>query len=588
MQFRSVVKYCLPLLAFFIAVRLHAQTAGADSLIVFQRLDSLYDAEHENNPAEGIRISTRQQLIATRLNADTLLIRAQINKGQSLAILGFIDLALKEYYAALNRAEKIKAYRLSAINLYQMGMVFQTLADFKKSDDLLLRARQDFIAAKSYRDTVFVNYELGFNCIASQNNKKGISIIKENLDAAIAMNDSAAIVLGYDNLANVYAEDGKIEVALQNMLAIAKYPEGFKSNYRKTGYNEHLAELYVLLRQWDNAKKYLTETFRYAKLINSNDWLFECYKLQSLIAEGTGQYKEALAAHKTYLELKDSVFKRDYENKVAAMAAVYDLERKQAQISLLEKDNELSKANIARKIFQRNVIIVCSLLLLAMVALLFMSWMQRKTKQLQVAFSRSLMQNQEMERQRISRELHDSVGQNVLFIKNQLSAKAADLEPVMETIAATIDEIRNISKELYPNQLEKYGLSAAVEGLAEKAAAATGLFVSADMIDIEKYLDRDAKINLYRIVQESLNNIIKHAAAKAVRITGELVKGKIVVVIMDNGKGFDKAALGGKAQTSFGVLNMEERAKMMGGKMELESSDAGTKIMVTIPVSHEV
>ncbi len=204
---------------------------------------------------------------------------------------------------------------------------------------------------------------------------------------------------------------------------------------------------------------------------------------------------------------------------------------------------------------------------------------------LQRDFSRQLIQTQESEKQRISQELHDSIGQNILFIKNQLTKNNTQnhLSPIIETVNDTIEEVRNISKDLYPNQLEKYGLTATVETLCEKVAESTGIFMSADFQDTEKYLSKETKIHVYRIIQESVNNVIKHAAATALRVTAEKQADNIRYLIQDNGKGFDKAILAKKQQRSFGLLGMEERVKMLGGKLEVESRIAeGTKLIFTV------
>ncbi len=205
---------------------------------------------------------------------------------------------------------------------------------------------------------------------------------------------------------------------------------------------------------------------------------------------------------------------------------------------------------------------------------------------LQRGFSQQLIQTQETEKQRISQELHDSIGQNILFIKNQLRKKNADnhLSPILETVNNTIEEVRNIAKDLYPNQLEKYGLAAAVEALGEKVAESTGIFVSADFQLVEKYLSKPAAIiHIYRIVQESLNNAVKHSGATALRITGEKRGDKLHFLIQDNGKGFDMAILEKKQQRSFGLLGIEERVKILGGDFEIESiENQGTKIQFTV------
>ncbi len=568
-------------------------TAGfkvKDSATVFNSLDSLYKIEGENNPSKGLSISQRQLEIAKLLANDTLIVKAGINKAECLAILGVLDRSLSAYFDALHIAERVNEVAFEAKILYRMGMVYQTLGDYKQSNEFLERSKALYIRSHHGSDTIIANYELGFNCLATQEHQKGISIIENNLKAAKQINDQTKIVLGLDNLSNIYFDMGKNEQSLAYLLDMLNYPEGFQSNYRKTAVNEHIAELYVAMKQWTPARKYLAETFKYATAINSNDWLFEYYKLLAVVEESTGNFKKALDAHKTYLALKDSVFRKEYDNKIAAMTSVYELDKKQNQITLLEKDKAIAVEKLRQRVWQRNAIIVSSVLLLALIVSGLLTWLQRKTKNMQIAFSRSLISNQEAERQRISRELHDSVGQNILFIKNQLARQPASeqLAPVMEAIAATIDDVRNLSKDLYPNQLEKYGLAAAVDALAEKVSEATGIFVSSDLEEIEPLLSKEAKINFYRVIQECINNVIKHAGAKAVRITGEHTGSKILLTIIDNGKGFDKKILEEKAQRSFGLLNMEERAKMLNGKMDLETSDAGTKITITIPKNHEV
>jgi signal transduction histidine kinase len=210
---------------------------------------------------------------------------------------------------------------------------------------------------------------------------------------------------------------------------------------------------------------------------------------------------------------------------------------------------------------------------------------QKEKQKLQALFSQQLIETQENEKQRISRELHDSVGQNILFIKNQLSKTNTnnDVSAILETVNQTIAEVRNISKDLYPNQLEKYGLAAAIENLGEKVTESCGIFISADFQDTEQYLSKDAMIHLYRIIQEAINNAVKHAAATALRITAEKKDNKLHFLIQDNGKGFDKSILAKKQQSAFGLLSMEERVKILGGKLEIETAlNQGTKLSFTL------
>ncbi|MBL0085108.1 MAG: hypothetical protein IPP37_22905 [Saprospiraceae bacterium] len=101
----------------------------------------------------------------------------------------------------------------------------------------------------------------------------------------------------------------------------------------------------------------------------------------------------------------------------------------------------------------------------------------------------------------------------------------------------------------------------------------------------EQMVSQDVKINLYRIIQECISNTLKHAAASSIRITGELIQGKFYLQVQDNGKGFDFDVVQKKANTSFGILNIQERARILNGSFKVESQPGhGTKSVVIVPL----
>lgn len=561
-----------------------AQVSVRDSLIVFGQLDSVYTEEAEDVSPGISNIIARQDKIAQLLNIDSLKLKVLMNRGQMLEIAGITEDAMKTYYDGLKIALKSGKHWHAARLYYNIGLLYQGLNDIAHSTSCYLSGKQELMAAGLFADTISLNYEIGFNKAAVGKFDEGMAILKLNLEAAKQQNRDFDVILGLDNISNLYGEKGDYNTSLAYLLEIFNYPEAIQSSYRKAVLNEHVAEIYARLKQWDKAQRYLDTSLHYANLINSRDWRVEGYRLQATIYENTGQPAKALAAHKLYSQLHDSMYSASYAAKATLLSSVHDLERKQAQIALLQKTNQLSASKLEQRQFREKVWAGGGLLLLTIAGMGTFAWFQRRIKNMQVGFSRSLLQAQETEKQRISKELHDSIGQNILFVKNQLSRGNVDIPRISETISHTIDDVRNISKDLYPNQLDKYGLAASVDALAEKVQEATGIFLSADLEEIDTLLDKQAKINLYRIIQEAVNNVVKHAGAKAIRVTGNLVKNKIMLTIMDNGHGFDTSALEGKASRSFGMLNMEERARMLNGRLALHSNNEGTKITVTIPL----
>ncbi|MEY2829417.1 MAG: hypothetical protein RIQ33_1275 [Bacteroidota bacterium] len=549
----------------------------------FEELDSLIDKWKENKPAEAIVYSNEQIKIAEFVNEDAMIYTATDQHSHLINSLGMFDESLKLLYKLLQRFDKKPDYKNIGVIQYNIGEVYFQMRDFKNCYSFFCRSKQSFIRLKRFDDTIRVNLEIGLALAGLGKHNEGIELIKQNIEAAKKLNNIDFVVNGIDDLANCYAELDDWKNALKAELEIFNYPEAIESNEMKAALNQHLAEMYVNLKQYSKAQQYVTEAIKYATEMGSNDWLFECYKNQSAIYEANKDYKNALLYHTKYLNTKDSVYKNNYDTKMSVMANLYELEHKQNEIKNLAKDNELASTKI-----QRLYLIIAALILIIIIVILFINHRKNKTeKVLREKFSAQLIQTQENERQRISKELHDSVGQNILFIKNQIHKFLQDGNPALsESVDSVLEEVRSISKDLYPNQLEQYGLLSAVDALCEKVKESTNVFISADMqLPDEKLLSKETKINCYRIIQECISNTLKHAAASAIRITSEFAEGKIQLIIQDNGRGFEQHILSAKAQHSFGMLNIQERVRILNGKFELETSPGnGTKSVFLIPM----
>jgi signal transduction histidine kinase/ligand-binding sensor domain-containing protein len=221
----------------------------------------------------------------------------------------------------------------------------------------------------------------------------------------------------------------------------------------------------------------------------------------------------------------------------------------------------------------------------------------RRAKAAQEAFSRQLISSQESERKRIAAELHDSIGQSLAIIKNLalLSLKSPlveqrsrdQFERITEQSTQAIDEVKDISYNLRPYLLDRLGLKMAIESMISKVAAASGIEFLNRIDELENLFTNEQEINIYRIVQECVNNIVKHAEAS--RVTMEIHRdGALVeIVVRDNGKGFvvQESEATTKAPRGFGVFGITERAKLLGGILTMQSSPGeGTAISVKIPI----
>jgi signal transduction histidine kinase len=231
-------------------------------------------------------------------------------------------------------------------------------------------------------------------------------------------------------------------------------------------------------------------------------------------------------------------------------------------------------------------------------ALIIFALIKRRISQLenarrqQQAFSRQLIASQEQERKRIAAELHDSLGQRLVVIKNLAlmllhlnKGQKLDVERV-EGISAeasqALGEVQEISYNLRPYQLDRIGLTKAVEAIIASAKTASTIEFSTEIDDIDDYFPRDAEINFYRIVQECVGNLVKHSEATEAFVKIELSGENLTLEISDNGKGFTPGKTESK-NGGFGLIGLVERAELFGGNIEIKSApNQGTTIKIRL------
>jgi signal transduction histidine kinase len=199
---------------------------------------------------------------------------------------------------------------------------------------------------------------------------------------------------------------------------------------------------------------------------------------------------------------------------------------------------------------------------------------------------RRVVAAQELERQRLARELHDETGQALtsilLGLKQLEGADAESLTALRELVVATLQDVRRLAVELRPKVLDDFGLVPALERLTTGFAEQTGIAVDLEASTLDERLPRELETAIYRIVQESLTNVVKHARAHRVSVLVTRNDGRIKAVIEDDGAGFDASASRGGG---IGLVGMRERIELLDGSLAVESSESsGTTVAVEVPL----
>jgi len=292
---------------------------------------------------------------------------------------------------------------------------------------------------------------------------------------------------------------------------------------------------------------------------------------RSIVAEAIRENRESIYSHEL-LRKDGSLFYAEAQarmvhagNRTLRMTAVRDVtERKLAEEALRESELQRVKAG-------------------------------QREQEARIKYTLQLIASQEAERARIAAELHDSLGQNLLLIRNRTQlvlgheAPAADLREqltgISELATQAITEVRRISQDLHPPQLDHLGLTRALEAMIDNTAKASGIVFERRFDPVDDIFPQDAALNVYRIVQESLNNILKHARARRVQIKLERDVHAVELSIVDDGCGFEMDTAGDSLK-GLGLKNITERVRMLGGKLAIHSQPGqGTRVEVTVAIS---
>ena len=499
------------------------------------------------------------------------------------------DVGLDYYFKSLKLDEENNYKPGIAMTLERIGKLYLNTGDFYKAREMFERALTMFVELKDdyhalmNEQCVAVTYQK--EAMKFQNDSlfhKAIDLYKVLLPKSSKKSPSikAAIL---QNIGSSYRFLKQYENSLEYL--IKSLPIQVKLGLHKDSAHtcNDIAETYLDMNKLSEAKRYALKAIDFAKGYNLQQERYAYYVLY-LIDEKAQNHQSSLVNYKKYQKLEDSLFSIEKTTKINDLRIKYESEKQLLKIKTQESNIALLDAKNSNK---NQWLIFGGLGLISVFLLVTISKSKnnaKKEKKQQEKFSQDLMESQESERTRIARELHDSVGQKLTLIKRK-SQNTEQIELINLTNDA-LEEVRSISRGLYPALLKELGLSRSVIQLVNEYDEQTKLFFTMDVDDIDKYFTETASLNFYRLIQECLTNIVKHAQAKSVTVSIKKEMKSVITLIADNGKGFDLAD--SKKQNTLGLKTIFERIKILDGKLSIDSQlNTGTNFILTIPIKNE-
>ena len=371
---------------------------------------------------------------------------------------------------------------------------------------------------------------------------------------------------------NVYVKLADYDQALLlSKKIILKKLDGDDDEYYE--YLLHLVKMNTHFEQYTEAKQNIDLYTASLKAWNIQRWR-NAYDMKYTLSKAQNNTVDALKYFEAYTRYNDSVHHQRRNFAVIAQQIKYQtLQKEEAlKLQIIATHAEKQKAN-----FIIAVSVALCLLLLLLLVYRRNKGLQEKDR-LSKSFAKALIQNTEKEQHRLANELHDGLGQELLLLKNSLVHEQDDIKA--GKVGDIIESVRGMARELYPPLLEVVGLKSAIESQLQKIDEQESIFISSE-IEYSGELDNHTKLQVYRIFQEALTNVLKYAQATSVLVALKEDKGLIILTIKDNGVGFEMDEKD-KGMAGFGLQSMKQRAESINGILRIHSAkNKGTEITLT-------
>lgn len=321
------------------------------------------------------------------------------------------------------------------------------------------------------------------------------------------------------------------------------------------------------------------------------------------VEDRTGHPDKAYFFLKQLNILKDSVKANESKTAIAEIENKYQAAEKQKEILALQKDKQEQDFSIRNKSILNRILIGALVALLLVGFLLYRNYLQKRQlqqqtisqleKDKQLVAVDSMLKGQEEERSRLAKDLHDGLGGLLSGVKFSLSNMKDNLiitpdnmavfERSLDMIDTSIQELRRVAHNMMPEMLTKFGLDEALKEYCNTINSAKLLTVKYQSLGMDERLDRSVEIIIYRIIQELLNNTVKHASATEVFV--QLIKEgeRLNIIVEDNGKGFDKSVL--TDSKGAGLMNIRSRVDYLKGRLDIHAEQGkGTLINIEFKI----
>ena len=526
--------------------------------------------------------------------------------GMIASTQGKYDSAVIWYMKALKIFEKENIEKLIGNTYINLAKVYLYIKDYDLAEKYLVRALniKDKLWRRTYIPIVYDN--LGNIYSEKEEYVKAIMYYDKGIENALKSNYRTEYAHLLINRSAVFRDQGKYMLATDDVTKALLVSREIGHKQIEYDAFSNLAALYAEQSLYRKAILYYDSSLFSLKDRNAPRSYLITYGNLFPIYETLGDYKNAFHYQSKYYQLNDSLFSVEKMETINDLELKYQKKENEAKILGLENENLKKDISIREKTTQRNIISYTALGIFLFLILLFAFYRQhinknriiaeQQIKQLEeekkLLAARSLVEGQEEERKRIAKDLHDGIGVLLSTAKMQFTALKSKIPENKDLVdkagklleQASVD-VRRISHNMMPGLLTKYGLNEALGDLFEQLDETPGLSAKVDANEDTKRLAENQEIMLYRIIQELVNNTLKHAKAKNISLNLNFAGDTLNLHYADDGVGFEMNKQ--PESVSIGLKGIESRVCFLGGEVNMESDmGQGFHCYIKVPVNY--
>ena len=547
----------------------------------------------KENFDDVVRISNDGLLLA-RKNGDSVSAGGLMRHiAQAYYFKGNYNAAAKYLYASVAVLETTPDKRSLANSYNGLAKLYRKTKDLPRSLENYDMAMNIFRSLKDSSGMAMIYNESGVVFEYAGQYDKAVERYRASLEIDERLNDQIGISYALSNLAGVYTMQNKFseaEAYLKQSLAVRK---AIKDNFQLALNFSDLGGNYLSAENFGKAKAYIDSSNMIADAMSYPELKSRNYEMLAKVAEKQGDFKTALQYNQKKSALSDSLFNIEKSKQIEELNTRYETEKKESKIK--EQQNQIAL---------RNILMIAAVILVILGSLLVYAQYRRTQLRQQAKIQADTLRQQELaatavieaeeaERSRIASDLHDGVGQIMSAAKMNLSAfehqasfttdaQKRSFEKIISLVDAGCKEVRSVSHNMMPNALLKNNLAAAIREFTGKLDDSS-LKVHFYSEGFDESFNTNIETVLYRVIQECVNNVIKHSGADTVDISLIKDKQEISATIEDNGKGFEMKDT--QMQEGIGLKNIRTRIEYLKGTVDFKSSPGeGTLVALHIPL----